>query len=113
MSGAFVPVSVDASKDAITQTLKLEGGMLTMSTPTGQSYSVKVGGPPAPFRGDPTIALVKVVQAGPRELVETDMRDGKAVSELHMTVSADGKTLLLRGENFKSGRKTSAKALKV
>ena len=41
------------------------------------------------------------------------MQGGKAVSELHMTVSPDGKTLTLSDHSFKSDRRTSAKAVKV
>ena len=111
-SGAFVQASAQASAEAVTQTLKLEGGVLTMTTPTGQSYSAKVGGPPAPFQGAPMVATVKVAQVGPRELVETDMFDGKAVATLHMSVSSDGRTLTFSGEDLKTGRKTSAKAVK-
>lgn len=112
-SGAFVAFSAQASAEATTQTLKLEGGVLTVSTPTGQSYSAKVGGPAAPYKGALTVSTVKVVQTGPRELVEIDMFDGKAVGRLHMTVSPDGKTLMLDGEDLKSGRKSSAKAAKA
>ena len=112
-SGAFVPASAQASATATTQTLKLEGGVLTMTTPTGQGYSAKVGGPPAPFKGDPAVAMVKITRAGPLELVETDMLGGKATGVVHMSVSPDGKMLTMRGEDFRSGRKSSAKAMKV
>ena len=113
VSGAFVPASVQASEAATTQTIRLEGGVLTVSTPTGQGYAARVGGPAAPFKGDPRVTTVKVVQLGPRELLETDMRGGKPVSELRMSVSADGRTLSVKGRDFESGRSNSAKALKV
>ena len=112
-SGAFVPASMQASKEATMQTLKLMGGVLSMSTPTGQGYSARVDGPAAPYKGDPAVTTVKITRAGPRELVEMDMQGGKAVSELHMTVSPDGKTLTLSGHSLKSDRRTSAKAMKV
>ena len=113
-SGSWVATQAqDFSEAATLQTLKLQDGVLTLTTPTGQSYAAKVDGPPAPFVGDPSVTAVTVARAGPRELVETDLHDGEVVSVLHMTVSPDGRTLTLQGENKKTGAVSSAKAEKV
>ncbi len=113
-SGTWVAAKVEAaSQNALEQTFRMEGGVLHLSTPTGQSYAAKVDGPAAPFHGDPAVTTVSVKRIGERELVETDFHDGKPVTELHMTVSPDGRRLTLRGKNFKTGSTFGVEADKV
>ena len=82
------------SNSALSLTLKLEGDKLTFSQPTGQFYDATLGGPAAPYKGDPGISTVSVVRSGPDTIVETDMRDGKIVSTNTMTTT-DGKTMAM------------------
>ena len=82
------------SNSALSLTLKLEGDKLTFSQPTGQFYAATLGGPAAPYKGDPGIGTVSVVRSGSDTIVETDMRDGKIVSTNTMTTS-DGKTMAM------------------
>ena len=114
LSGSWVAAKAEGLTDnATVQSLKLEGGVLSMTTPTGQAYSAKIDGTPAPFTGDPAVTTVSVKQSGPREIVETDMEGGKPVYVLRMTVSPDGKTLTLHNENKKTGATSSATANRV
>lgn len=82
----------DLSAEALTVTLRTEGNTLSMSTPTGQSYTATFGGPAVPIKGDPGKTMAAVRKAG-ISVIETDTRDGKPVSVITMTPSADGKTL--------------------
>lgn len=114
LSGSWIAAKAEGVSDsATTQMLKLDGGVFSMRTASGQSYSARVDGTAAPFKGDPTIATVSVKQVGPRELVETDMLDGKPVYVLHMTVSADGRKLTIKAENRKTNTTSSVTADKV
>jgi len=80
---------------------------LTMSNQTGQSYTAKLDGTEAPYKGDPGTTSVSVKKTGPNGIDETDKRDGKVISIAHMTVSADGKTLTFAVEDKLHG--TTAK----
>jgi len=82
------------SDNTITVTLKLDGDTFSFSQPTGQSYTATLGGPAAPYTGDPGITTVSAARSGADTIVETDMRGDKAISTNTMTTH-DGKTLEL------------------
>ncbi len=48
------------AENALLTTFKTIGDKVTMSTPTGQSYSVKIDGPQAPYKGDPGVTTVSM-----------------------------------------------------
>jgi hypothetical protein len=81
------------SENALSVTFKVTGDSMTMTNPTGQSYTAKMDGTEAPYKGDPGTSSVMVKKMGPNSLEETDKRDGKVISVERMTVSADGKTM--------------------
>ncbi len=81
------------SENAMSVTYKVSGDSLTMSNPTGQSYTAKLDGTEAPFKGDPGTTTVSVKKIGPNTMEETDKREGKVIAVLRMMVSADGKTM--------------------
>lgn len=83
--------------DALMFTYKMDGDSLSYSTPTGQSYTAKLGGGDALFTGDPNVTMVSVQKLGPNTFEETDKRDGKVVSVSKMTVS--GKTMKIDNED--------------
>jgi hypothetical protein len=83
----------DMSDNGTVWTYKVSGGELTMTTPTGQSYTAKMDGTDAPMKGDPGTTSVSVKRFGKDTLEETDKRDGKVIGILKETVSADGKTI--------------------
>jgi len=76
----------------ITWTYKIKGNELTMTTPYGQSYTAKLDGIDAPYKGDPGTTNVSVKMLSKNTLEETDKRDGKVTGIIKFTVSADGKT---------------------
>ncbi len=94
ISGAWRPSMADENSDAgLTVTYKIEGNSVTLSSPSGQGYTAKLDGTDAPYIGDPGTTSVSVRQLGTHTLEETDKRNGKVVSVVRSTVSADGKIM--------------------
>jgi len=94
ISGSWKMAKMDALSDnGMTLTYKTAGDTITMTTPNGQSYTAKMDGTEAPYKGDPGTTSVSVKKTGPNSLEETDKRDGKVISVTKITVSADGKTI--------------------
>ena len=80
------------SDNATTFSYKVNGESISLSSPTGQSYTAKLDGSDAPMNGDPGTTSVSVKMLSKSTLEETDKRDGKVISIFKMTVAADGKT---------------------
>jgi len=80
------------SDNAITWTYKVSGDELTMTTPTGQSYTAKLNGTEAPYKGDPGTTGVSVKMRGKDTLEETDKRGDKVINVTKTTLESDGKT---------------------
>jgi hypothetical protein len=96
-----------ATADALIFSFKTEGGnTLNYSTPTGQSYTAKIDGKEAPYVGDPGTTSVSLKRIG-NSIVETDYRDGKAISIDLMSVSADGKTMTIDVDDKLHGTKAT------
>lgn len=85
----------DMPESALTFSYKVNGDEMSYSTPTGQSYTAKVGGGEAPYKGDPGTTSVSLKKISDRTVEETDMRDGKVITIARMTVSADGKKMTI------------------
>jgi hypothetical protein len=81
------------SDNALLVTFKLEGDSFSMSNPTGQSYTAKLDGTDAPFKGDPGTTSVSVKRLGKNSIEETDKRDGKVIAVSRITVGADGRSM--------------------
>jgi hypothetical protein len=93
ISGAWRTTKVEGLSDNATLwTYKVAGDEITMTNPTGQSYTAKLDGADAPLKGDPGITSVSLRMKGKDTLEETDKRDGKVIGIFKMTVAADGKT---------------------
>jgi hypothetical protein len=82
------------SDNALTFTLKVDGDSLNMANPMGQSYSAKLDWTDAPYTGDPGINSVSILRLGKDTFMETDKRDGKAITtKRFMVTPSDGKTM--------------------
>jgi hypothetical protein len=93
ISGSWRTSKIEGLSDnAIVWTYKISGDEITMTNPTGQSYTAKLNGTDAPMKGDPGVTSVSVKMIGKDTLEETDKRDGKVISVFKMTVAGDGKT---------------------
>jgi hypothetical protein len=113
ISGSWQMQSIASLSDnSLLVTLKTSGDSLTMTTPTGQSYTAKLDGTEAPYQGDPGITSVTLKQTAPGTLVETDKRAGKVIGISTITVSADGKTMAVSYQDKLRGTTTTATAKK-
>lgn len=92
VSGSWRTSKMDSVSDnGVVWTYKTSGDELTMTSPTGQSYTAKMDGTEAPMKGDPGISSVMVKRMGKNTLEETDKREGKVIGVFRFTVAADGK----------------------
>lgn len=114
VSGSWVMAKMDdLSENGLLMTYKLEGDSLTMSTPTGQSYTAKLDGTEAPYKGDPGITSVVVKKLGNNTIEETDKRNGKVISVARLTVDADGKTMHVKVDDKMHGAQAAFTASKM
>jgi hypothetical protein len=82
------------SDNALLLMLKVEDDTLTMTNPTGQSYTAKLDGSDAPYKGDAGIDGVSVVRMSQDTLMETDKRNGKIIRSKRMMVTpGDAKSM--------------------
>jgi hypothetical protein len=95
ISGSWRASKLESVSDnALTFMFKVDGDSLNMTSSTGQSYTAKLDGTEAPYKGDPGINAVSVLRLGKDTFVETDKRDGKAIKVKRVMVAADnGKTM--------------------
>jgi hypothetical protein len=113
VSGSWRETSESDSDNGLTVTYKVDGDMLTMSTPTGQSFAAKLDGTETPYKGDPGTTSVMVKKLGPATIEETDKRNGKVVGLVKTTISADGKVASITYTDKLRGATMSFKANKV
>lgn len=96
ISGSWRAAKMESVSDnGLLFTYKVEGDSLTMTTPTGQSYTAKLDGTEAPYKGDPGTTSLSVKRLDKNTMEETDKRDGKVISVARMTVAADGKSMTI------------------
>jgi hypothetical protein len=82
------------SDNALTFTFKADGDSLNMTNPSGQTYTAKLDGTDAPYKGDPGINSVSILRLGKDTFMETDKRDGKTItSKRFMVTPVYGKTM--------------------
>jgi hypothetical protein len=94
VSGSWRNTSIqNMSENGLVMVYKVDGDHLNMSTQTGQSYSAKMDGTEAPYKGDPGITSVTVMKTGADSFTETDKRNGKPVAIAEVKVGPDGKTM--------------------
>ena len=113
ISGSWRTSKIEGLSDnAIVWTYKVSGDEITMTSPTGQSYTAKLNGTDAPMKGDPGVTSVSLKMMGKDTLEETDKRDGKVISVFKMTVASDGKTAKASVDDKLQNRTTNFDAMK-
>jgi hypothetical protein len=100
------------SDNGIVWTYKVNGDSLTMTSPTGQTYTAKLDGTDAQMKGDPGVTSVSVKFIGSDTLEETDKREGKVTGIVTMTVSGDGKTAKIKYDDKLQDRLNEMAAVK-
>jgi hypothetical protein len=113
ISGSWRTSKIENMSDNATEwSYKVSGEMITMTNPTGQSYTAKLDGTDAPMKGDPGISSVSVKMMGKDTLEETDKRDGKVIGVFKVTVAGDGKTAKASFDDKLQNRTTNFDATK-
>jgi hypothetical protein len=104
LSGSWQPLQMKSiSDDELLVTYKLEGDTLSMSRPSGQSYTAKLNGTDAPYRGDPDTNSVALKRIDKSTIEETDKLNGKVVSVTRLAVSSDGKSMTVSMNDAQDG----------
>ncbi|HEY7807919.1 MAG TPA: hypothetical protein VIC34_12035 [Croceibacterium sp.] len=99
----------NVSDEGTTVTYKLDGDTLHMTSPTGQSYDAKIGGPDVPIQGDIGKTMASVTKTGDNAYRETDKQGGKTISTTDFTVDGDVMHVVNHDEHNGSTMKYDAK----
>lgn len=104
LSGSWKPLKMESISDKeLLITYKIEGDTLSMSRPTGESYTAKLDGTDAPYKGDPDTNGVSVKRIDKNTIEETDKLNGKVLSIARMTVAPDAKSMTVSSKDVQDG----------
>ena len=112
ISGSWRQKKMGFSENAAFFTYKIDNGALTMTNRMGQSFTAKLDGTEAPYKGDPGTTSVQIKLVDPNTLEETDLRDGKVLSVSRMTVDPGGKKAKITAEDKRQNTTSSFEAIK-
>ena len=110
-SGNWQLQKFDQSSNGLTFTYKVNGDQVTMTDPTGETYTANLDGAAAPVKGAYGFDTVSLKKVGPDTIEETDKFDGKVVDVSKMTVH--GKTMTIEDTSKPSDRTSTFEAHKV
>jgi hypothetical protein len=96
----------------LTVTCKSTPDGLISTGPTGQSIDAKFDGKDYPVQGATAGTTISLNKVNERTIDETVKQSGKIVTVIHMTVSADGKTMTIVTENKEQNTTTTLTATK-
>lgn len=111
-SGDWIIRTQSGSDNALLTTYKTNGDQLTMTSPTGETYTAKFDGNDYPYRGGYSYDAVSLKKINSNTIQETDKRDGLVDDVSIMTVSANGKTMTVVDTSKLTGRVTTYVATK-
>ena len=103
-SGPWRTDKIKESENGLTTTYKMSGDELSMSTPTGESYTAKLDGKDYPYKGAYGYDSVSLKRVDERTIEETDKRGGKVIEVAKMTVAPDGKKMTVVVTSTLTGR---------
>jgi hypothetical protein len=92
-SGSWQINKVSQSDNALLVTYKTTGDEITMSQPTGETYTATLDGTDAPYKGSYSTDTVSIKKIDAHTIEETDKRGGEVVEVDKITVS--GKTMTI------------------
>lgn len=111
-SGSWKITKAEQSENGLTVTYKTNGDELTMSDPTGETFTAKLDGTDAPVKGSYSHDTVSLKKIDAHTIEETDKRADTVVLVSKMTVSADGKKMTVVDTAKPSERVTTYTATK-
>ena len=104
LSGSWQPSKMESISDKeLLITYKIEVDTISMNRPTGESYTAKLDGTDAPYKGDPDTNGVSVKRIDENTIEETDKLNGKAFSIARMTLARDGKSMSVSSKDLQDG----------
>jgi hypothetical protein len=104
LSGSWQPLKMESMSDKeLLVTYKLEGESFSMSRPTGQSYSAKLNGADAPYKGDSDTNSVALNRIDKNTIEETAKLNGKVISVTRLTVAPDGRSITVSVRDLQDG----------
>lgn len=113
VSGAWRADKVEGVSDAgLLVTFKTAGDTVHMTTPTGQSYDARFGGPAVPIQGDTARTMAAVKRLSATSIQETDTRAGAIVAVTTMTLAPGGRSMTIVWDDRVQGTVQSYKATK-
>jgi hypothetical protein len=111
-SGSWVIAKVKQSDNGLDTTYKVNGDEITMSQPTGESYTAKLDGTDAPYKGSNSTDTVSVKKIDAHNLEETDKMGGQVVEVDKITVSPSGRSMTIVATNKRNDRTSTYVATK-
>jgi hypothetical protein len=113
ISGAWRTTKfANVSENALTFTYTTKDDVLSMTTPTGQSYAAKMDGAVASYNGDPGVSNVSIHRIDKHTFQETDKHGAKVVSVTRISVAPDGTTMKMVVHDTLHGTTTALVAQK-
>jgi len=106
-SGQWQEVKSGASENGLMTTYKTKGDELTLTRPTGETYTANFDGKEYPVKGSYAYDTVSLKRLGDRSFEETDKLKGNVIEIDTWTVSSDGKTLTVVAVEKPSDRKST------
>ena len=104
LSGSWQPLKMESMSDKeLLVTYKLEGESFSMSRPTGESYSAKLDGADAPYKGDSDTNSVALNRIDKNTIEETAKLNGKVISVTRLTVAPDGRSITVSVRDLQDG----------
>jgi hypothetical protein len=92
-SGSWRISKIQESENGLTTTYKSNGDELTMTEPTGETYTAKLDGTDAPVTGAYSYDTVSLKKIDAHTIEETEKREGTVIGVAKITVSSDGKKM--------------------
>jgi hypothetical protein len=111
-SGDWIIAKLSGSDNGLLTTYKASGDEITMSTPTGETYTAKLDGSDYPARGEYSYDAVSLKKINAHTIEETDKRNGSVIDVSTLTISPDGKTMTVVDTSKLTGRVTTYVATK-
>lgn len=96
LSGTWRELQADLVNHEEDTTYEVKSNILTMTDRFGRSFSAKLDGTKAPYKGDPEFTGVALKLIDSRAMEESDLKDGKVVKISTWTIRPDGKTMHVR-----------------
>lgn len=96
VSGTWQITEMDVSNHAEDTTFKVSGATLSMTDRMGRSFTAKLDGTEAPYKGSDEFDRVSLKLIDDKTIEESDLKNGKVVKISRWALAPDGRTLHAR-----------------